>query len=216
MTACFHDRADAGRRLAEKLGCHRGARDTVVVGLPRGGVPVAREVADALGLPLDIVVVRKLGVPGNEEYAMGAVASGGIRVLNEHAVALLRIGQETIDAAAFREGREVERRERMFRGGRASADVRAKTVVLVDDGVATGSTLRAAVQSLRKRGARRVIAAIPTIAQDTLARMRADVDEWVVLIAPANFRCVGEWYASFPQIDDAEVRVLLALEPRRP
>lgn len=216
MTAYFHDRADAGRRLADKLSRHRGAANTMVVGLPRGGVPVAREVADALGLPLDILVVRKLGVPGNEEYAMGAVASGGIRVLNAHAVSLLRIGPETIDAVAFREGREVERRERVFRGGRPPLEVLGKTILLVDDGVATGSTLRAAVLSLRKRGARRVIAAIPTMAQDTLGRMRADVDEWVVLIAPANFRCVGEWYASFPQVADEEVEALLAPEARKP
>lgn len=216
MTAYFQDRADAGRRLAGKLARHRDAPATVVVGLPRGGVPVAREVATLLRLPLDILVVRKLGVPGNEEYAMGAIASGGIRVVNDHAVSLLRIGPETMEAVAFREGRELERRERVLRRGRPAADVRGKTVLLVDDGVATGSTLRAAVQSLRKRGARRVIAAVPTIAQDTLARLRSEVDEWVVLIAPTGFRCVGEWYTSFPQVTDEEVAGMLDMERRQP
>lgn len=177
---------------------------------------MAREVATLLGLPLDIVVVRKLGVPGNEEYALGAIASGGIRVVNAHAVSLLRIGPETMDAVAFREGRELERRERMLRRGRPAMDVRGKTVLLVDDGVATGSTLRAAVQSLRRRGARRVIAAVPTIAQDTLARLRSEVDEWAVLIAPPSFRFVGEWYASFPQVTDEEVARMLDKGGRPP
>ena len=214
MTAYFQDRADAGRRLAGKLARHRDAPATVVVGLPRGGVPVAREVAILLRLPLDILVVRKLGVPGNEEYAMGAIASGGIRVVNDHAVSLLRIGPETMEAVAFREGRELERRERVLRRGRPAVDVRGKAVLLVDDGVATGSTLRAAVRSLRKRGARRIIAAVPTIAQDTLARLRSEVDEWVVLIAPPTFRCVGEGYASFPQVTDEEVAGMLDTEGR--
>lgn len=216
MTAHFQDRADAGRMLAGKLARHQEAPLTVVVALPRGGVPVGREVASRLGLPLDILVVRKLGVPGNEEYAMGAIASGGVRVINAHAVALLRIGPETMDAVAFREGRELERRERVLRRGRPALDVRGKTVLLVDDGVATGCTLRAAVQSLRKRGARRVVAAVPTIAQDTLARLRSEVDEWVVLIAPASFRCVGEWYASFPPVTDDEVAGMLEEEGKRP
>jgi predicted phosphoribosyltransferase len=212
MTAYFQDRADAGRRLASQLDAHRGAPATVVVALPRGGVPVAREVATRLALPLDILVVRKLGVPGNEEYAMGAIASGGVRVVNAHAVSLLRIGPETLEAVAFREGRELERREQVLRRGHPALDVRGKTVLLVDDGVATGSTLRAAVQALRKRGARRVIAAVPTVAQDTLARLRSEVDEWVVLIAPPTFRSVGEWYASFPQVTDDEVAGMLDME----
>lgn len=212
MTAYFQDRADAGRRLASKLDAHRGAPATVVVALPRGGVPVAREVATRLALPLDILVVRKLGVPGNEEYAMGAIASGGVRVVNAHAISLLRIGPETLEAVAFRERRELERREQVLRRGHPALDVRGKTVLLVDDGVATGSTLRAAVQALRKRGARRVIAAVPTVAQDTLARLRSEVDEWVVLIAPPTFRSVGEWYASFPQVTDDEVAGMLDME----
>jgi predicted phosphoribosyltransferase len=216
MSAHFQDRADAGRQLVAKLGKYHEAPGGLVVALPRGGVPVAREVARGLGLPLEILVVRKLGVPGNEEYAMGAIASGGIRILNAHAVSLLRIGPETIDAVAFREGRELERREKVFRQGRPARDVRGKTVVLVDDGVATGSTLRAAIQCLRRRGARRIVAAIPTIAQDTLARLRSDADEWVVLIAPPNFRSVGEWYASFPQVADAEVAGILAQETANP
>lgn len=216
VTAYFQDRADAGRRLASRLDGHRGAPSTVVVALPRGGVPVAREVATRLALPLDILVVRKLGVPGNEEYAMGAIASGGVRVINAHAVSLLRIGPETLEAVAFREGRELERRERVLRRGHSAVDVRGKTVLLVDDGVATGSTLRAAVQSLRKRGARRVIAAVPTVAQDTLARLRSEVDEWVVLIAPPTFRSVGEWYASFPQVTDEEVAGMLDVEGKEP
>lgn len=216
MTAYFQDRADAGRRLASKLDAHQGAPATVVVALPRGGVPVAWEVATRLALPLDILVVRKLGVPGNEEYAMGAIASGGVRVINAHAVSLLRIGPETLEAVAFREGRELERRERVLRRGHPAVNVRGKTVLLVDDGVATGSTLRAAVQSLRRRGARRVIAAVPTVAQDTLARLRSEVDEWVVLIAPPTFRSVGEWYASFPQVTDEEVAGMLDVEGKEP
>ena len=209
MPASFHDRAEAGRRLAEKLQRYKGARDAVVVALPRGGVPVASEVSRALGLPMDILVVRKLGVPGNEELAMGAIASGGIRVLNDHAISLLGIGPETIDAVTFRERRELERRERAFRQGRTPLEVRGKAVLLVDDGVATGSTLKAAVHALRQRGAKRIIAAVPTVSQETMARMQADVDEWVALIAPRRFVSVGEWYASFPQVDDEEVRSLL-------
>ena len=210
MPAQFKDRADAGRRLASALQRHKGARDTLVIGLPRGGVPVASEIARELGLPLDIVVVRKLGVPGNEEYAMGAIASGGVRVLNTHAIASLGIGQETVDAIGFR-----ERREQAFRRGRPGIEVRGKTVLLVDDGVATGSTLRAAIQSLRHRGVRRIVVAVPTISQETLSKMRRDADEWVALMAPGRFFSVGEWYASFPQVEDEEVVKLLGGEAVR-
>lgn len=215
MPAYFHDRADAGRRLAGKLQRYKSARDVLVVALPRGGVPVASEVSRALGVPLDILVVRKLGVPGNEEYAMGAIASGGIRILNEHAIRTLGIRPETIDAVAFRERRELDRREKAFRRGRAPLDVRGKTVLLVDDGVATGCTLRAAIHALRQRGAKRIIAAVPTGSQETMARMRADVDEWVALIAPRRFVSVGEWYASFPQVGDEEVMSLLGTAATR-
>lgn len=213
MAAYFHDRADAGRRLAAMLSGREGIRDALVVALPRGGVPVAHEIARRLGLPMDVLVVRKLGVPGNEEHAMGALASGGVRVLNLAAISMLGIGRETIEATALREGRELARREQVFRRGRPPLEVRGKAVILVDDGVATGSTLRAAIQSLRARGAGRVIVAVPTIAQDTLARMRGEADAWVTILAPAPFHCVGEWYASFPQVSDSEVTALLGCDP---
>lgn len=223
MAASFRDRVEAGRRLALLLSGHHGDRDTIVVALPRGGVPVASEIARELGLPMDVLVVRKLGVPGNEEYAMGAMASGGVRVLNVPAIAALGLDRETIEATALREGRELARREQVFRRGRPPLEVRGKTVILVDDGVATGSTLRAAIQSLREREARRVIVAVPTIAPDTLARMRGEADAWVTILVPATFHSVGEWYESFPQVSDSEVMALLgnessatAVEQRRP
>ena len=209
MPAYFEDRQDAGRRLAERLLGYRAARDTVVVALPRGGVPVASEVSRALSLPLDVLVVRKLGAPGNEEYALGAIASGGVRVLNRHAIAVLGVAQGTVDAIALREQRELERRERAFRPGRPPLDVRGKTVLLVDDGVATGSTLLAALRSLRHGGAVRIVVAVPTISRETLSRMRGEADDWVALIVPSPFGSVGEWYASFPQVSDDEVKTQL-------
>lgn len=215
MDACFQDRADAGRRLAEKCRRLQGAVDTVVVALPRGGVPVAHQMARELALPLDVLVVRKLGVPGNEEYAMGAIASGGVQVLHRPAIEALGIGPEAIQAVASREGRELDRRERLFRRGHGALEVRGKTVLLVDDGVATGSTLRAAIQSLRQRGAGRIVVAVPVVSLDTLDRMRGEADAWEWLVAPEEFHSVGEWYRYFPQVTDKEVMALLEGVPGR-
>src|SRR5690606_29701149 len=158
----FEDRQDAGRALAERLSDYAGRPDVIVLALPRGGVPVGAEVARALGAPLDVLVVRKLGLPGQEELAMGAIASGGVRVLNEEVVSLTGVPREVIDRVAEEEGRELERREAAYRGDRPPPDVAGRTVILVDDGIATGSTLRAAVEALRKQGPARIVVAVPT------------------------------------------------------
>lgn len=209
MHTSFRDRADAGRVLAGKLERYADRADVVVLALPRGGVPVADEVARALGAPLDVFVVRKLGVPGHEEYAMGAIASGGVRVLNGDVVDSLGIADGTIDAVAARESRELERRERVFRGDRPAPEVEGRTVLLVDDGIATGATMRAAVAALRQLGARRIVAAVPTAAPSSAATIRAEVDEFVAVITPLEFSSVGQWYDDFPQTSDDEVCAIL-------
>jgi predicted phosphoribosyltransferase len=205
----YRDRFDAGRALAARLSRYAGRNDVVVLALPRGGVPVGFEVAQALGAPLDIFLVRKLGVPGHEELAMGALASGGTRVLNAEVVRALRIPEEVIDAVAREEGRELERRERAYRGGRPPADVRGKIVILVDDGLATGSTMRAAVAALRKQQPGRVVVAVPVGAQETCEELRAEADEVVCARMPESFFAVGQWYDDFSQTTDDEVRDLL-------
>lgn len=208
MVEQFQDRTEAGKQLAESLAGFADRRDVVVLALPRGGVPVAFEVAQALRTPLDVFVVRKLGTPGNEELAMGAIASGGIRVLNQHVVGTLGIPADLIDEVAERELEELKRRERVYRRGRPAFDVKGRTAILIDDGVATGSTMRAAIKAL-KQTAGRLVVAVPTVAYDTAAELRPEVDELVALMTPRNFYAVGQWYEDFSQATDSEVTELL-------
>src|SRR5215471_6540480 len=186
----FRDRADAGRQLLERLRAYRGRPDLIVLGLPRGGIPVAYEVARVLGAPLDVFLVRKLGVPGQEELAMGAIASGGVRVLNEETVRALDIPEETIDEVAEREQDELERRQRAYRDDRAPPDVHGSTVILVDDGLATGSTMRAAIVALRQLGPARIVVAVPVASVDTCGELRRQVDEIVCVRIPEPFYAV--------------------------
>lgn len=210
----FIDRADAGRALAEHLARYAGRPDVIVLALPRGGVPVGFEVAKALGAPLDVFIVRKLGLPGHEEYAMGAIASGGVRVLNEDAVRGLRIPQRTIEEATRRERRELERREREYRGDRPPPDVRDRTVILVDDGLATGTTMQAAVRALRQQHPARIVVAVPTGSAETCERIAEGADEVVCATTPEPFHAVGLWYEDFSQTSDEEVHELLARAER--
>jgi erythromycin esterase-like protein/hypoxanthine phosphoribosyltransferase len=206
----FRDRREAGRLLAEKLAAYAHRPDVLVLALPRGGVPVAYEVARALGAPLDVFVVRKLGVPGYEELAMGAVATGGVRVLNEQLVERLGIPEQMIDAVAAHERQELARRERLYRGGRPPPDVRGRTVILVDDGLATGATMHAAIQALRQQHPARIVVAVPTASPETCEEMKAKADDVICGITPEPFHAVGRWYRDFSQTTDEEVRVLLA------
>jgi predicted phosphoribosyltransferase len=210
MEPFFRDRRDAGRFLADRLRAYADRPDVIVLALPRGGVPVAYEVARALHAPLDVFLVRKLGVPGREEFAMGALASGGVRVLNEDVVRGLGIAQSSVDAVAAREQQELERRERLYRGNRPPPEVRGRTVILVDDGLATGSTMRAAVLALHRLQPARIVVAVPTAAAETCDEMRALADEAVCGITPEPFHAVGLWYADFSQTSDEEVDALLA------
>jgi len=203
----FRDRSHAGLLLAEQL---EPCRADLVLALPRGGVPVAAEIAARLRLPLDVFVVRKLGVPGREELAMGAIASGGVRVLNHDVILCLHIASSIIEAVAQREAAEVERRELEYRGERAPLDVRDRAVILVDDGLATGSTMKAAIGALRPQHPRRIIVAVPVAAEATRDEFRQIADEIVCLEAPSDFVAVSAWYADFSQTTDAEVRALLA------
>jgi putative phosphoribosyl transferase len=209
----FGDRRDAGRRLAERLTAYAGRDDVVVLGLARGGVPVALEVATALGAPLDVLVVRKLGVPGHEELAMGAIAPGGARVMNPDVVQLAAIAPQTVEAVAARELRELERREGAYRGARAALDLSAKCVLLVDDGIATGASMRAAVAAARAAGAGRVVVATPTASREAVAVLAAEADDVVAVRVPAWFGAVGEAYSDFGQVGDDEVRRALASAP---
>ena len=209
MARPMRDRYDAGRVLAEQLAAYAGRPDLLVLGLPRGGVPVAFEVARALGAPLDVFLVRKLGVPGHEELAMGAIASGGVRVLNADVVEPLRIPESVIEAVTAAEQRELERREQLYRDGRPPPDPRGRTVILVDDGLATGSTMRAAVAALRQQGPAQIIVAVPTASPATCAELRAEVDQIVCTITPEPFYAVGLWYEDFSPTTDDEVRDLL-------
>ena len=211
----FRNRTDAGRRLAEKLTAYAHRPDVLVLALPRGGVPVAFEVARSLDAPLDVFVVRKLGVPGHEELAMGAVATGGVRVLNEEIVHGLGIPESQIDAVAARELQELMRREGAYRGGQPPLRVDDKTVILVDDGLATGATMRAAVRALRQQHPQRIVVAVPTASPDTCEALRAEADEVVCLTTPEPFLAVGYWYDDFAQTTDAEVGDLLGRQQRR-
>jgi predicted phosphoribosyltransferase len=206
----FRNRNEAGRLLANKLTAYANRPDVLVLALPRGGVLVAYEVARALGAPLDVFVVRKLGVPGHEELAMGAIATGGVRVLNDQIVQRLRIPEYIVDAVAAREQPELRRRERLYRGGRPPPQVRGRTVILVDDGLATGATMRAAIMALRQLQPARIVVAIPTGSPETCEELKAEVDEVVCAITPDPFLAVGHWYEDFSQTTDEEVRDLLA------
>jgi putative phosphoribosyl transferase len=214
-TMRYQDRSAAGRRLAERLMAYAHRSDAVVLALPRGGVPVAFEIAVALNAPLDVFLVRKLGVPGHEELAMGAIAAGGVRVLNTEVVRLLHISDAIIEAVAAQEQQELERRARHYRAGRPALDVRGCTVILVDDGLATGATMRAAVAALRQQQPARIIIAVPVAASVTCDELRAEVDEIVCAATPEPFYAVGLWYEDFSQTTDAEVRDLLAWAAER-
>lgn len=207
----FQERRQAGQALAEKLLEYRNVPDLLVLGLPRGGVPVAFEVAKALNAPLDVFVVRKLGVPAYPEMAMGAVATGGVRVLNPRVISELRIAEETIEQVAAKEREEVERRERDYRGDRPPPKIEGATVILVDDGLATGATMRAAVQSVRMQGPKKVVVAVPAGAGKTCRTLRQEADEVICLIETDHFFAVGQWYRDFNQLTDAEVQELLAM-----
>ena len=205
----FDDRFVAGQILAKHLAHYRHRQDVLVLALPRGGVPVAFEVAKALEAPLDVFLVRKLGVPGHEELAMGAVASGGIRTLNRDVVEPLHIPQHIIDRVAQREQLELERQQRTYRHGRVEPVIADRIVILVDDGLATGSTMRAAVQALRQQRPKRIVAAVPVGAADSCAQLRAEADEVVCAICPRHFTSVGTWYEDFRQTPDVTVQSLL-------
>ncbi|MFP2928844.1 phosphoribosyltransferase [Pyxidicoccus sp. 3LG] len=205
----FLDRYEGGQVLARLLRQYAHRPDTVVLGLPRGGVPVAHEVARELGAPLDVFLVRKLGTPGHEELAMGAIASGDVRVVNRDVVDQLDIPQEAIDATAEREGRELQRREQSYRGGRPPPDVKGRTVIIVDDGLATGTTMRAAVAALRQLGPARIVVAVPVGAVESCEDLAAEADEVVCARKPEPFYAVGLWFRDFAQTTDDEVRDLL-------
>lgn len=208
----FRDRADAGRFLATRLGAYANRRDVLVLALPRGGVPVAFEVARSLRSPLDVFLVRKLGVPGHEELAMGAIATGGVRVLNEEVVQSLGLADEVVERVTEREQRELERRERSYRDALPAPDVRDRAVILIDDGLATGATMRAAARALRQREPARLIVAVPVASEETCRQFqsRGEADEIVCAATPEPFLAVGTWYEDFGQTTDEEVRDLLA------
>jgi putative phosphoribosyl transferase len=209
MDQVFRDRHEAGRLLAGRLAVYTDRPDVVVLALPRGGVPVAFEIAAALRVPLDIMVVRKLGVPGHEELAMGAIASGGVQVVNQEVVQYLGLSQAVLESVAATEYQELTRREQAYRGSRGPTIVEGRTVILVDDGLATGSTMRAAVAALRGRHPARIVIAVPTAAPETCEELKAEVDEIVCATTPTPFYGVGQWYDDFSQTTDEEVRDLL-------
>lgn len=210
MMTKFLDRREAGQLLARKLSDYAGREDVLVLALPRGGVPVAAEVAATLNVPMDIFVVRKLGLPGQPELAMGAIATGGVRVLNDSVVDALNIPPQIIDAVSAEEEHELKRREHAYRHNRPPLNVEGKTVIVVDDGVATGSTMLAAVAALRQLNAARVVVATPTIAMSTYYQIGDNADEVIAVITPEDFYGVGQWYENFSQTTDAEVSELLS------
>ena len=216
MPERFRNRTEAGRRLADALGGYAGAPDVLVLALPRGGVTVGAEVARRLHAPLDAILVRKLGVPGHEELAMGAIASGGVRILSDEIIGALGISDREIAAIAAAEQDELDRRERAYRGARAPTPVEGRTVILVDDGLATGSTMRAAAAAIRSQGPRRLVVAVPVAPAATCRELRGEVDEVICASTPEPFHSVGEWYEDFSPTSDDEVRRLLgAAEDRR-
>jgi len=209
-TMLFRDRSDAGRQLASKLMRYANRDDVVVLALPRGGVPVGYEVAQALHAPLDVFVVRKLGVPGHEELAMGAIASGGVRILNESVLSQLPISEEEIEKASARADEELRRRELAYRDGRPPLDLEGKIVILVDDGLATGSTMRAAVEALRRTKPGWIVVAVPVGASESCGEFKQVADDAICTTTPEPFYAVGLWYDDFTQTSDEEVRQLLA------
>ncbi len=209
MRERFVDRHEAGRVLAEALGSYAGRDDVLVLALPRGGVPVGFEVARALEAPLDVMLVRKLGVPGQEELAMGAIASGGVRIVSDDVVNALDIPERAIAIVAAAEAQELERRERAYREGRPFPDVGGKVAILVDDGLATGATMRAAVAALRALGAGPVVAAVPVAPPETCAALSRVVDQMICALTPDPFFAVGAWYEDFTETSDETVRALL-------
>lgn len=215
MQPQYKDRTDAGKQLAERLTTYEDRPDVIVLGLPRGGVPVAHEVATALHAPLDVYLVRKLGVPRQEELAMGAIATGGVMLLNHDVIRELGIPDEMIRAIAMREWQEMARREGLYRGDRPPPEVGGKTVILVDDGLATGFTMRAAIAALKKQGPARIVVAVPVAAAQTAAQLGTEVDELVCLYTPGQFYAVGLWYGDFRPVTDDEVRALLVASDSR-
>jgi putative phosphoribosyl transferase len=209
MKTQFFDRTEAGQLLAENLSSYANRNDVIVLALPRGGVPVAAEVAKRLNAPLDVFVVRKLGLPGHPELAMGAIATGGVRVFNGEVVNALRIPDEVIDAVSAEELTELRRREKAYRADRAPLELEGKTVIVVDDGVATGSTMLAAVSALRQLNAVRIVVAVPVIAASTFREIQRAADEVAAVMVPEHFYAVGQWYEDFSQTSDEEVRELL-------
>ena len=209
MERAFANRTEAGRLLAEKLGEYAERNDVIVLGLPRGGVPVAYEVAKRLGAPLDVFIVRKLGVPGFEELAAGAIASGGVRVLNEDVVRAIPFAEQAIEAVTARETTELERREQIYREDRPASDLRDRIAILVDDGLATGATMRAAVKALRERGVAKIVVAVPVGPPDTCDELKQLADETLCLTTPPFFQAVGQYYEDFSQTTDDHVRELL-------
>ena len=210
MEGMFPNRAEAGRRLAERLTAYRSCDDAIVLGLPRGGVPVAYEVAQQLGLPLDVFVVRKLGVPGYEELAMGAIASGNVSVLNEDVMRALPNSEAILEMVIAQEKIELEQREARYRQARPAPDLRGRVVILVDDGLATGATMRAAAAALRKQGVAKIVVAVPVGAPETCQGLESEVDEMICAFMPEFFYGVGQFYEDFSQTTDEEVRELLA------
>ena len=209
MRTQFRDRSEAGELLAAQLTAYANQPNVLVLGLPRGGVPVAAQVARLLNAPLDVFVVRKLGLPGHPELAMGAIASGGVRVFNSDVVNAFRIPDEVINAVTAAEFQELQRRERSYRDDLPPPEVEGKTVIVVDDGIATGSTMLAAISALRQINARRIVVAAPTIARASYDDLRTECDEVVAVIVPAEFYGVGQWYQDFTQTTDEEVQRLL-------
>jgi predicted phosphoribosyltransferase len=209
MISRFRNRAEAGGQLADRLTRYAGRSNVVVLALPRGGVPVADEVARRINAPLDVFIVRKLGVPGHEELAMGAIASGGLRVPNDDVIQTLGLTEADLDAATVREQRELVRREKAYRDSRPPLAIRGKTVILVDDGIATGSTMRAAIRALRTQQPKTIVVATPTIALSTYREMGTEADEVVAVLTPEDFFGVGQWYDDFTQTTDDEVRAIL-------
>ena len=210
MEEAFANRTEAGRLLAEKLVRYADRDDVIVLGLPRGGVPVAYEIAKRLSAPLDVFIVRKLGVPGFEELAAGAIASGGVRVLNEEVMRAIPHADETIDAVTTRETAELDRRNQIYREGRPAPQLRDRIVILVDDGLATGATMRAAVKALRQSGAAKIVVTVPVGPPDTCRQLEEEADEMICLSTPAFFQAVGQYYEDFSQTSDEDVRELLS------
>lgn len=210
MELPIKDRVAAGRALGEALKAYADREDVIVLALPRGGVPVAYEVIQAIHTSLDLMLVRKLGTPGHEELAMGAIATGGARVLNEDVIHSLSINEETINEVVKREQQELVRRQRAYRGNRPLPDLEGQCVILVDDGVATGATIRAAIAALRQQRPARIVVAVPIAPADTVEQLRRDADEVICLDAPEPFVAISRWYRDFPQISDDDVRELLS------